>query len=241
MNLAARLEALAQPGGICVSRVVRDQVRDRLDYTFEDYGEQSVRNITRPVRVFAMLFDGAVGVPEANASSTASTSPPVAPRLSIVVLPFNNLSNDPEQQYFADRITEDLTTDLSRLGDMLVISCNIAFTSRNNQVDTKQIGRELGVRYILEGSVRRSGNRVRVNAQTDRCHNGYAFMDGTVRPRHGRPVLFARRNHQQNRERARHAADRRGGRAPNRAFGCARLHSAGTRRCVESEITGEPC
>jgi adenylate cyclase len=165
VNIAARLEALAQPGGICVSRIVRDQVRDRVNYTFEDLGEQSVKNITRPVRVFAMRLDGAVGVPEPNVSSTASTSPPVASRLSIVVLPFNNLSNDPEQQYFADGITEDLTTDLSRLGDMLVISRNTAFTYRNKQVDTKQIGRELGVRYILEGSVRRSGNRVRVNAQ----------------------------------------------------------------------------
>ena len=166
VNVAARLEALAEPGGICVSRIVRDQVRDRLDYAFEDMGAQSVKNIPRPVRVFALRLDGAAGVPEANASPAISTSPPVAaPRLSIVVLPFTNLSNDPEQQYFADGITEDLTIDLSRLWDMLVISCTTAFTYRNKSLDTKQIGRELGARYLLEGSVRRSGHKVRINAQ----------------------------------------------------------------------------
>jgi len=166
VNVAARLEALAEPGGICVSRIVRDQVRDRLDYAFEDMGAQSVKNIPRPVRVFALRLDGAAGVPEANASPAISTSPPVAaPRLSIVVLPFTNLSNDPEQQYFADGITEDLTIDLSRLWDMFVISCTTAFTYRNKSLDTKQIGRELGVRYLLEGSVRRSGHKVRINAQ----------------------------------------------------------------------------
>ena len=123
VNVAARLEALAEPGGICVSRVVRDQVRDRLDLAFEDMGEQSVKNIARLVRVFALRLDGVPGVPEANASSAASTSPPVAaPRLSIVVLPFTNLSNDPEQLYFADAITEDLTTDLSRIADSFVIA-----------------------------------------------------------------------------------------------------------------------
>ena len=135
--MAARLEALAEPGGICVSRVVRDQVRDRLDYTFEDMGEQQVKNIARPVRVYALhrmpalTVAGAVVIPQ-----TAG-----APRLSIVVLPFTNLDNDPEQQYFADGITEDLTTDLSRLENMLVISRNTAFTYRKKPIDTKQIGR----------------------------------------------------------------------------------------------------
>jgi adenylate cyclase len=163
VNVAARLEALAEPGGICVSRVVRDQVRDRLDYTFEDMGEQQVKNIARPVRVYALrpearsaiAVSGAVSIPHAVA----------APRLSVVVLPFANLSNDPEQQYFADGITEDLTTDLSRLAGMLVISRNTAFTYQGKRVDTKQIGRELGVRYVLEGSVRRSANQIRINAQ----------------------------------------------------------------------------
>ena len=125
-----------------------------------------MKNIARPVRVYALR-------PEAIAQLPASSAPPpkaaaqslVAPRLSIVVLPFANLSNDPEQQYFADGIAEDLTTDLSRIAEMLVISGNTAFTYRNKPTDTKQIGRELCVRYVLEGSVRRSGNRVRVNAQ----------------------------------------------------------------------------
>src|SRR5207253_2686164 len=98
-------------------------------------------------------------------AATSISQPSVAPRLSIVVLPFANLGNDPDQQYFADGITEDLTTDLSRIPDMIVISRNTAFTYRNKPIDTKQIGRELGVRYLLEGSVRRSGNHVRVNAQ----------------------------------------------------------------------------
>jgi adenylate cyclase len=157
VNVAARLEALAKPGGICVSRVVRDQVRDRFDYTFEDLGEQSVKNIARPVRVYAWHPEGMPSLPTASGSSTTSSSLPVAaPRLSIVVLPFANLSGDPEQQYFADGITEDLTTDLSRLADMLVISRNTAFTYRNQSIDTKQIGRELGVRYVLE----RKGDRL---------------------------------------------------------------------------------
>jgi adenylate cyclase len=162
VNVAARLEALAEPGGICVSRVVRDQVRDRLDYAFEDLGEQQVKNIARPVRVYALRPEGVNGGP---ATSVASSSAPAAPRLSIVVLPFTNLSNDPEQQYFADGITEDVTTDLSRIPHSFVISCSTAFTYRDKPIDTKQIGRELGVRYVLEGSVRRSGNQVRVNAQ----------------------------------------------------------------------------
>jgi len=166
VNVAARLEGLAEPGGICVSRVVRDQIRDKLPYPFEELGEQSVKNIARPVRVYALR-------PETIAELPASSGPPaktihqqvVAPRLSIVVLPFANLSNDPEQQYFTDGITEDLTTDLSRLENMFVISRNTAFTYQGKRVDSKQIGRELGVRYVLEGSVRRSGNQFRVNAQ----------------------------------------------------------------------------
>jgi TolB-like protein len=166
VNVAARLEAFAKPGGICISRMVRDQIRDNLAYTFEDMGEQSVKNIARPVRVYAWRPEEMAGVPPTRVSTTTSGSPPVAaPRLSIVVLPFTNLSDDQEQQYFADGITEDLTTDLSRIARMVVISRNTAFTYRDKAVDTKQIGRELGVRYVLEGSVRRSGNQIRVNAQ----------------------------------------------------------------------------
>jgi adenylate cyclase len=166
VNVAARLEALAEPGGVCISGTVRDHIGDRLPYAFEDMGEQSVKNIARPVRVYALRTEGIAGVPVARVSSGASSSPPgAAPRLSIVVLPFTNLSDDREQQYFADGITEDLTTDLSRLENMFVISRNTAFTYRNKPIDTKQIGRELCVRYVLEGSVRRSGNQIRINAQ----------------------------------------------------------------------------
>ena len=166
VNVAARLEALAEPGGICISRVVRDQMRDKLPYPFEDKGEQSVKNIARPVRVYALRPEAVADLPAPSALlAKPGTQPAVAPRLSIVVLLFKNLSNDPEQQYFADGITEDLTTDLSRIAQSLVISCNTAFTYRNKRIDTRQIGRELGVRYVLEGSVRRSSNQVRVNAQ----------------------------------------------------------------------------
>jgi TolB-like protein/class 3 adenylate cyclase len=166
VNVAARLEALAEPGGICISGTVRDHIRDKLTYPFEDRGEQIVKNIARPVRVYALRPEAVAALPELGAPTTTSIlQPAVAPRLSIVVLPFANLSNDPGQQYFADGVTEDLTTDLSRIAGSFVISRNTAFTYRNKAVDTKQIGRELGVRYVLEGSVRRSGNRIRVNAQ----------------------------------------------------------------------------
>jgi TolB-like protein/class 3 adenylate cyclase len=166
VNIAARLEALAEPGGICISRTVRDHVRDKLAYPFEELGELSVKNIARPVRVYALRPEGIADLPAQNVPSIPLISqPPIAPRMSIVVLPFANLGNDPEQQYFADGITEDLTTDLSRITDMFVISRNTAFTYQGKRIDTKQIGRELGVRYVLEGSVRRSGSQIRVNAQ----------------------------------------------------------------------------
>ena len=166
VNVAARLEALAEPGGICVSARVRGDAAGKLDLAFEDFGQQQLKNIARPMRVYAWR-------PKRVADPSGSRTPPAspisqtiaAPRLSIVVLPFANLGNDPDQQYFSDGITEDLTTDLSRIPNMLVISRNTAFTYRSKPVNTKQIGRELGVRYVMEGSVRRSGNRVRANAQ----------------------------------------------------------------------------
>ena len=183
VNVAARLEALAEPGGICVSRVVRDQVRDKVDFAFEDLGEKSVKNIARPVRAYAFRPKAIADLPAPSVLPVPPISQPaVAPRLSIVVLPFSNLGNDPEQQYFADGITEDLTTDLSRLAGLLVISHNTAFTYRNRQVDTRQIGRELGVRYILEGSVRRLGNRVRINAL--RCRDRRPSLGRALRWRH---------------------------------------------------------
>jgi TolB-like protein/tetratricopeptide (TPR) repeat protein len=159
VNLAARLEALANPGGICVSANVADQARGRLAADFNDLGEQHVKNITRPVRVFAVA---------AAAGTTATPPTPErspAPRLSIVVLPFANLGGDPEQEYFVDGVTENLTTDLSRLVGSFVIGRNTAFTYKGKPTDLKRIGHELNVRYVLEGSVQRGGNRIRVNVQ----------------------------------------------------------------------------
>ena len=219
VNIAARLEALAEPGGICISRMVRDQVRDKLPYPFEDMGEQRVKNIARPVHAFAMgasavasipfeemppqpsparhgfilrpaiigaVIVGMIGLglagwwvwpkgslPKISAESTTSASPRAnsvlsstsAPRLSFVVLPLENLSRDPDQEYFADGITDDLTTDLSRIAGSFVIARNTAFTYKSKPTDVKQIGRELGVRYVIEGSVRRNTNQVQVNVQ----------------------------------------------------------------------------
>ena len=170
VNIAARLEALAKPGGICISRVVRDQIRDKLPYRFEDMGELSVKNITRPVRAYAMnaaplVLLPSVAAPVEPVVKEVSRPASVAPRLSIVVLPLANFSDDPEQEYFADGITDDLTTDLSRISGSFVIARNTAFTYKGKPVDVKEIGRELGVRYALEGSVRRTGERVRVNVQ----------------------------------------------------------------------------
>ena len=167
VNIAARLEALAEPGGICVSRVVRDQIREKLPYRFEDIGEQSVKNITRPVRVYSIsLANLEASAPTAvTADVRDPATPPTAPRLSIVVLPFAHLSNDPDQEYFADGITDDLTSDLSRISGSFVIARTTAFTYKGKSIDVKQIGRDLGVRYVLEGSVRRVGEQVRVNVQ----------------------------------------------------------------------------
>jgi adenylate cyclase len=202
INIAARLEALAEPGGVLVSNTVYDQVRGKLPFSFDEVGERQVKNIEQPVRIYQLHIPGAssqavvarlgrrpaitdrrrwigwglaaflvlLGVagawwmgsrffPSQRADSTE------APRLSIVVLPFSNLSGDPSQDYFADGITEDLTSDLSRIAGSFVISRNTAFTFKGKAMDARQIGRELGVRYVLEGSVRRMGGTVRVNAQ----------------------------------------------------------------------------
>src|ERR1700746_3978190 len=166
VNVAARLEALAEPDGICVTGMVHDHIRDKLAYPFDDTGEQSVKNIARPVRVYELRPEAIAGLARSSSPPpTAIPQPAVAPRLSIVVLPFSNLSDDRGQQYFADGITEDLTTDLSRLPPTFCVSTKTAFPHPPQPVDTKQIGRELGVRYVLEGSVRRAGNHIRVNVQ----------------------------------------------------------------------------
>jgi adenylate cyclase len=153
-------------------------VRGKVDAEFADIGEQNLKNIARTIRVYALRPEAIARLPTASVPPATSISQPaVAPRLSIVVLPFANLSDDREQQYLADGITDDLTTDLSRMAGMFVISRNTAFTYNDKPVDARQIGRELGVRYLLEGSVRRSGNRVRVNAKlinTETCAHLWA-------------------------------------------------------------------
>ena len=166
VNLAARLEGLAEPNGICISQVVYEQVRDKLPYDFEDLGHLSVKNIARPLHAFALGAQAIAALPAPELpAATVVAAPEQAPRLSIVVLPFASMSGDPEQQYLADAITDDVTTDMSRIPDMVVISRTTAFTYRDKPIDVRRIGHELSVRYVLQGSVRRSGNRVRVNAQ----------------------------------------------------------------------------
>ena len=206
VNIAARLQALAAPGGICLSGAVRDQIGTRLPVAFTALGEQRVKNIVQPVRAFRVagvgdrvrptlvvgrrrralragmlapalllliaapgaawwLWPGQRSEPRPAPAISSVTQPNTAPRLSIVVLPFTNRSNDPQQEYFADGITEDLTTDVARIQGSMVIARNTAFTYKGKAVDAKQIGRELGVRYVLEGSVQRAGNQVRINAQ----------------------------------------------------------------------------
>jgi TolB-like protein/class 3 adenylate cyclase len=162
VNVAARLEALAEPGGICVSRMVRDQVRDKVDFVFEDLGEKTVKNIARPVRAYRVR-DRAASIEQ---PSPAPPQPlPLPDKPSIAVLPFANMSGDPEQEYFADGMVEEIITALSRIRWLFVIARNSTFTYKGRAVDVTQVGRELGVRYVLEGSVRKAGRRVRITAQ----------------------------------------------------------------------------
>ena len=157
VNVAARLEAMAKPGGICVSGTVFDQVTGELDTGFEDLDLQEVKNIANPVRVYRVGTGTAAPTPGAN--------PPVMDKPSIAVLPLDDLSGDKEQQYFCDAVAEDLTTALSRFDWLFLAARNSAFSYRGEAVDIKRVGRELGVRYMLEGSVRRIGKKVRVNIQ----------------------------------------------------------------------------
>jgi TolB-like protein len=155
VNVAARLEALAEPGGICVSGRVQEDVRGKIDVAFEDTGERQLKNIVQPVRVYRVRLDGAVVTP----------LPALPDKPSIAVLPFNNMSGDPEQEYFADGMVEEIITALSRTRWLFVIARNSSFIYKGRTVDVKQVGRELGVRYVLEGGVRKAANRVRITAQ----------------------------------------------------------------------------
>ena len=209
VNVAARLEGLSEPGGFCLSRAARDQVRDRLDIALEDMGEVQVKNIARPVRVFKFLQQGAsrdgglkplskparrwlAGLALAamvvmaiiggggfwwfGGGQTAPTDPPVAAihdgKPSIAVLPLDNLSTDKEQEYFADGMSEDIITDLSKISGLVVIARNSSFQFKGQKFDIKDIARKLGVRYVLEGSIRRSGDQVRINVQLIDGANG---------------------------------------------------------------------
>jgi adenylate cyclase len=170
VNVAARLETLAEPGGICVSRVVRDQVRDKLAVSFEDMGEQQVKNIARPVRAFRALLAESARAPSTPSKTAAPR--PLADRPSIAVLPFKNVTGDPEQGYFVDGITEDIITALSKWRWFLVIARNSTFAYQGKSVDLKQVRSDLGVRYVLEGSVRKAGRRVRITCQLFDATNG---------------------------------------------------------------------
>jgi len=160
VNIAARLEALAEPGGICLSAAAHEQVRDRLDLAFDDLGEQQVKNIARPVRTYSV----ALGI-SPRAALPVGAPLPLPDKPSIAVLPFQSLSGDPEQEYFADGMVEEITTAIARLPWLFVIARNSSFTYKSKPVDVKQVARELGVRYVLEGSVRKAGQRVRITGQ----------------------------------------------------------------------------
>jgi adenylate cyclase len=164
VNVAARLQSLADPGGIYVSRVVHDQVRDKLSFDFEGMGEQTVKNIARPVDVYRIHITQDVAAKKI-AVGTAPSETTISDRPALAVLPFANMSGDAEQEYFADGVTEDIITALSRLRWFFVIARNSSFTYKGKAVDVKRAARELGVRYVLEGSVRKGGNRVRITAQ----------------------------------------------------------------------------
>jgi adenylate cyclase len=159
VNIAARIEALAEERGISISGAAYEQVRNRLDYQFEDTGEHEVKHVSAPVRVFRVVFDGG------EVPSSKIDKPFLPDKPSIAVLPFDNMSGDPEQEYFSDGIAEDIITDLSKASQLLVIARNSSFAYKGQSPDIRKVCRELGVKYVLEGSVRRSGNRVRINAQ----------------------------------------------------------------------------
>jgi adenylate cyclase len=163
VNIAARLEAMAEAGGICVSRTVITQTRGKLEFPFTDLGEQMLKNIAQPIHVFRIL---------AQPKATAESFPPLPDKPSIAVLPFQNMSGDPEQEYFADGVVEEIITALSRIRWLFVIARNSTFTYKGKAVDVKRVGRELGVRYVLEGSVRKSSVRVRITAQLIEAETG---------------------------------------------------------------------
>ncbi len=171
VNVAARLEPLAEPGGVCIASIVNESVGNRIDVTFRDCGEVAVKNIARPIRIWKWHPDSdAVAAQPAAPAAVAAAAEPEPP--SIAVLPFDNMSGDPEQEYFSDGITEDIITDLSKIAGLLVIARNSSFAYKGKNPDIRAVGRELGVKSVLEGSIRRAGNRVRITAQLINAANG---------------------------------------------------------------------
>ncbi|HUG79283.1 MAG TPA: adenylate/guanylate cyclase domain-containing protein, partial [Burkholderiales bacterium] len=162
VNIAARLESLSVPGGICVSKPVRDQVKQRLALEFEDLGEQMVKNIAEPVRAFRIVLEARAALAGFGLGEAALTLPD---KPSIAVLSFNNMSGDPEQEYFSDGVTEDIITELSHFRELFVIARNSSFVFKGQSVDIADVANKLGVQYVLEGSVRKAGKRVRITAQ----------------------------------------------------------------------------
>jgi adenylate cyclase len=169
VNVAARLEGLAEPGGICISSKVYEEIRNKLPTAFEDLGEQEVKNIREPVRVYRWTEAVADATPVTPGAEEAL---PLPDKPSIAVLPFTNMSNDPDQEYFSDGITEDIITALSKFRWFFVSARNSTFTYKGQAIDIKQVGRDLGVRYVLEGSVRKAGDRIRVTAQLIEAESG---------------------------------------------------------------------
>ena len=196
VNIAARLEGIADPGGICISDDAHRQIRGKTEIAYDDMGHQSLKNITEPMRAWrARPADERCAIRSRRSTAAPVLALPDKP--SIAVLPFTNMSGDPEQEYFADGIVEDIITALSRMTWLFVIARNSSFTYKGKAVDIKQVGRELGVRYVLEGSVRKAGNRVRITGQLIDAATGSAFMGGPFRWCARRRVRAAGRSHHQ--------------------------------------------
>lgn len=173
VNVAARLEPLAEPGGICISSIVNESIGNRIDVRFQDGGDITVKNIERPIRIWRWHPATAAAARTTNGGGAAK-----APTASIAILPFTNMSGDPEQEYFSDGISEDIITDLSKIGGLTVIARNSSFIYKGRAVDVRTIGRELGVQSVLEGSIRRAGQRVRITAQLiDATSGGHLWAD----------------------------------------------------------------
>ncbi len=172
VNIAARIEGTCEPGGVCLSEDAYRQVRDKVKEQFVDLGEQSLKNIARPVRTFLMTPDQSAAQSNSAAPDRPRTQLPLPDKPSIAVLPFQNMSGDPEQDYFADGMVEDIVTGLSRIKWLFVIARNSSFVYKGKATDVRQVGRELGVRYVLEGGVRKAGNRVRITAQLIEAETG---------------------------------------------------------------------